>query len=830
MRIADILFSHAVPGALVVDLTAETAGLSSHAALSPELGLPYRRGLAGASEGAALALVLHSLPARGQDDAPPPDLSGLAGLAQRVAHIVFSDRIEAFLELGILDLATRAGHALSSTHITEHRVFRFAGVFERPEGEPTSSRLRLMSEYRLDKLALGELERALAKATRERDGMKASLVEARAGRERLREEIRGLQADHQQLRVEHRLLGVEYQRMTRARDEALGQAGAAQDQVQAYQARLAATFLALERSRGSFAFRLGRATWAAKSAGVNVFAMPRRWLRGFRGRDEVLEKLRERPRLGGGAPLESPAELVGIEKSVLLLGLEPAAGPGPMIAGVVGSRFAVELAASARFRPLAPHDWRHLLEAELPAYVLVTADGLLPGAAWGDWGTPGGRDGAAMLRELVAWCRGMQLPIVYWDTIGAGQVPPGVRFDAVFAVGAGRAPGGRPTVEVLLPAVEPLVWNPLEVARVCPRHPIFVGAFDRRGDRVELAATEALLGAAAGRGLEIFDVHRGLQGPLASTVRFPDELQALVRRRPPAEAERSAIKRAGILLCGNPSAGPGVPSWDVLRGLAMGVHVVSTPLTLDDLELTQAIELAGDQASAAEALDRLAARPLLDEVWRRGFDRILAGYSLRDRLDRIAERCGVAAVAEPPARLAVIARVQSAAEGRALGGFLAAQTVQPAEVRVLVDAEIEIEIDALLGEGIDSARVEMLRATDPRASGWLGDSAATHVLCWSASTPELADAVAELSRAAALTEVDVLALTPGTGASGAAVYGYGPLPAEAVVAVRRTAVLGHLGEGRPPEDAAAALAAGGTGCLIEAHPAAGRADSNRSVA
>src|SRR5262249_5778054 len=161
----------------------------------------------------------------------------------------------------------------------------------------------------------------------------------------------------------------------------------------------------------------------------------RRWIRAFRGGDDVLEKLRSVALLGSGTRRASSLQLAAIEKDLLLLGLEAGARTLPGVAGVVGPRLGEELAASAHFRALAPHSWRHLCEVELPAYVLVTADGLQMGAPWTRWGTPGGRDGSALLRELVGWCRATHVPVVYWDTIGAGRpLPSDLRFDAVFTV------------------------------------------------------------------------------------------------------------------------------------------------------------------------------------------------------------------------------------------------------------------------------------------------------------------------------------------------------------------------------------------------------------
>jgi len=818
VRITDLLFSYAGPGAVVVDLTAESAGLSGHAALAPELGLPYRRGTTGLGAGTARALVLHTLP--GDDEGAGLDLDRFAGLAPAVIHVVFCDRVEAFLERGLIDSAARGGYELASTHYTEHKIFRFAAVLRRPDGEASPSRLRLVNEYRFDKLLLRELERGESRVVHERDAERAKLSELQTAYQRLL-------AEHRQKQDDYRRMRAQCERLSRASDEARRDAEEQSKQIQAYQTRLVATFRALEKSRKSLSFRLGRATWAAvRGGGLNVFGMPRRWVRALRGPDEVVEKLRDVPSLGPAAAAQSRQELDSIEKSILLGGLEQSAGPGVGVAGLVGPRLAAELSASAPFRALPPHSWRHLLEAEPPAYVLVTSDGLQAGSPWASWGTPGGRDGAHLARELVAWCRGQHLPVVYWDTTGAERrLPPGMRFDAVFTVS--RRNGARldRAAEVLAPAVQLLVWNPIAVDRAAPRNPIYVGAFDSRGDKVELAALGAILAAAAGRGLEILDSHHGVQGLLAEAVRFPAELRALARRRPPIGAEKSAIQSAGILVCGNPARECDAPSWELLRGLAMGAHVLSTPAAFDDGALAQAVPWAADEASAGEALDRLARRPLLDATWRAGFHHLVAHYCLGDRLDQIARRIGAQPVAVPRPSVALVARLASAADARALRGFLTAQTALPIDVRVLVDADLSVE--AQLREVV-GARIAVARAEDSNAAHVLIDTSATHLLFWRAGTPPLPELVAELTRAAHLTEAKVLALAAEAGPTP---YRYGAPPPEAAVAVARTAVQDRLRAGTSIEGVVAAqLAADGADCFIASPSGSAAADSARSVA
>jgi len=462
----------------------------------------------------------------------------------------------------------------------------------------------------------------------------------------------------EQTRDELARLRVANQQLSRALEESRAQTTAERQRADLAAKQLATTQRRLGSARGAISFRIGRATrLAVRMSRKNPLAVPWRWVQAFRGPDEILTEVTAdgAPRAPLLAQVES-AERRQIECDVVLAGGgEGAAGPRPHVAGIVGERLACELELSTSYRPLPPDFWRHLLEQASPTYVLVTADGLAAGSAWAGFGTPGGRDGAAELAALVAWCRARSLPVVYWDTIGVPRprlgVPRGMPFDAFYSVSPrccreARLEGGA-VASLLPPAVELLRYNPDGVSPAVPDHPIYVGGFDLRRDPAELAALEALLRAGAGRGLEILDEHWAIQGGLAGVLQFPGELVPLRRRRPPLEQEIAAVRRAGLVISGNPAAAVDFASWGMLRALALGANVVSTPANPGDVAISAAVSFV-EPRWAGDSIARAAAVPRLGEAWRGAFARLGEAYALRERLDAIATRLGVPRVATEP--------------------------------------------------------------------------------------------------------------------------------------------------------------------------------------
>lgn len=173
-------------------------------------------------------------------------------------------------------------------------------------------------------------------------------------------------------------------RTSRALDEALVSAKHQRERAEALEARATMLLRRLDAARRSVSFRLGR---AARD--------PRRWREILQGHDEILDDAGEPP---------SQAEPV----------FDPGL-PGPPTSSPL-----------ATLDTLTPHGWRDTLERDPPTLVLIRAESLASGTPWGDWGTPGGRDGLALVGELVAWCRARRIPVAF-----VGAPVPRLAFDLI---------------------------------------------------------------------------------------------------------------------------------------------------------------------------------------------------------------------------------------------------------------------------------------------------------------------------------------------------------------------------------------------------------------
>lgn len=821
MRIANILFDHASPGALIVDLTRDAVSEDVEHELPPgHIGSTVREPPGEGEVEADCVLWLRQVDPETPPD--PPILEGAGPDDRQVIHVIFARSIEHFIEMGLVEDAAERGLEIASLHMTEKRALRFAAVLKAAAPDARDrTRLRLVNEHRVTRALLrwldDEVRRSRAteeEATSKLSGVRSRAEQAERERASLAERLEAAQEELQHLRAqraeaEESLLRLRREHaatvdeLARSRTSAERTAERLQEELagrehhearaEQLEAELDRVFHRLRRSRQAVTFRVGRATTKAlRASRKNPLTLPVSWISAFRSEDEIVAEL-DPARLRREEPIASPSARAGIdvaavERDYFLTGVELGGGPGPCVAGVVGPRLARELAAATRFHALTPNAWRHVLEADPPSYVLVTRDGLAPGSAWGQFGTPAGKDGAAELSQLLAWCHARSLPVAYWDTLGKPAprlgLPMGLSFDAAFSVSARRCadevPGAR-QVEHLLPGVELLVHSPVGRPTGKPSGVIFAGSFDRRSPRDQLEILAALLRAAPSGSLEIFDAMWGYQGAAAAAVRFPDDLVPATQPRPSVEAEARAMRAAGVVIASNAVSEADFPAWQALRGLASGAHVVSTPAALDDPRLASSISWAVPDTDHAALFERLVDKPVLsDDAAVRVLRHVAGRYDLRDRLDRIAAHFGVPAVARPRAAFDVVAQPSSEEEANALADWVQAQTTAPRSVRVV--ASEGVDPDALRGR-VSSRVVPVSHVRDiiPRS----GSTDATHLYLWDPGRSDGADVLGHLADAARWSDAEIVAVAGDPGANGPRIpFGYSSRPDIAAAAVR----------------------------------------------
>lgn len=735
MRIANILYEYAGAGARVVDLTPDGVAERVRGELPPEFLGEIRRH---AASGDRDAVVLQAL-----GETLSWDVEG-------TVVVVFAERIDAFFGAGLVTEAASRGLEVVDVHVTERPELRHAAVLRR--SERGAELLRVVNEYRIVRPMLRRLDE-------ETDRARESAHKARVMKERAENELAGTARALAELRDERAPRAAELERLRGASaklDRTLAERDAYRKRAEQLEAELERVHHRLRRSRESVTFRVGRATTVAlRAARKKPWTLPKSWVDTFRGKDPLVDEL-DPSRLRAPAPKVDAGEddLEAVERRHFLLGMGPR-GAAASVAGVVGHRLARQLARNGSFRLLTPNAWRHLLEVESPAFVLVTRDGMAPGTAWGDFGSPQGRDGTAELTALTQWCARRGLPVVWWDTLGVPALrhgaPRGPRFDAVFTVSPRLAAEGEGRrVEPLLPALEPYLHAPLGGAGEPPRGVVFAGRFDRRLPRRQLASLGAILDASKGRGLRILDEAWGYQGVGAAAVRLPEALQPYARPRPGHEAEAWSIRDAGISVTVHDADDADFPSWQALRSLALGAQVISTPGAFVDDALTPRIAQVASEVEAETALTAAFERPPMF-VEHELLDRLASEYGLASRLSTMAERLGTAEVATPRAVLDLLAFPRSNEELAALGGWLKRQQLLPRRLRLVVADGVDVD---RLASPVPVSRLRRLAGAMPtlRAEG------ATHVVPWGAGVSARRDGLQQLSRAIRWSDAPVVAL------------------------------------------------------------------------
>jgi hypothetical protein len=158
-----------------------------------------------------------------------------------------------------------------------------------------------------------------------------------------------------------------------------------------------------------------------------------------------------------------------------------------------------------------PGDWREVVDRDRPDLLFVESARLGDDERWaGDGsGAPGGA-----LREIVDWCRGEDIPSVFWNTEGPSDpdllIETAKIFDHVFTTRGELVPRyrellGHDRVEVLPFAAQPRIHNPVNVSSGRRHDVAFAGTYftEEYPDRAEQMRT--VLEPARGAGLHVYN-------------------------------------------------------------------------------------------------------------------------------------------------------------------------------------------------------------------------------------------------------------------------------------------------------------------------------------
>ncbi len=318
-----------------------------------------------------------------------------------------------------------------------------------------------------------------------------------------------------------------------------------------------------------------------------------------------------------------------------------------------------------------PADWRRVLEENPPDLLLVESCWRGPGESWhyqvrelGAWPA---KVSGYVLPDVVAWCQRRGIPTVFYNKEDPPNfdvfLPAARLFDWVFTSDANCVPAyvrelGHDRVRPLAFAAQPRLHNPLRDAppagSVC-----FAGTWYQHRHHGRRGAADVVLRPALDFGLHIFDRVAGSADP---NYHWPPAYRAALRGSLPYAEMLDAYKRYQVFLNINSvSDSPTMFARRVFELLACGTPVISSwSLGLEQM-LGDVVLLSNDETTTRRHLERL----LGDEEYRArlsllGRRRVFHAHTYTHRLQAILDAAGPARPPLAPARLAMLACVESA--------------------------------------------------------------------------------------------------------------------------------------------------------------------------
>ena len=462
-----------------------------------------------------------------------------------------------------------------------------------------------------------------------------------------------------------------------------------------------------------------------------------------------------------------------------------------------------------------PDNWEAVLTKQPPHLLLVESAWHGNGGAWQyQVGTYSYADSVGLphLSALTGWCRERGIPTVFWnkeDPVHFDKFKQAARlFDVVLTTDAEcieryRAlPGLRAKVVDALPfAAQPRLHNPILVNGEREAVPAFGGTYYRNRHPERRAQLEALLDAATGSGLVIYDRTYGQE---SDSVGFPERFAPHIRGGLTYDQMVAAYKRYRVFLNANSVlSSPTMFSRRVFELLACGTPVVSTPSAGMQQLFGDIVDAVDNEDDARAAIERL----LNDDVlWQErsaaGIRRVHGQHTYAHRLARVAALAGYDIPAFGDERVAVLL-LGDDASGRGIDSVVA-QSQPPHDV----------VIGAASGVAAPGATVIAQQAGGPRSqrlAELAGHTDAPWVLIADGRHTYRLDHLADLAVARRWTSADVIGVAPGgdDSAHGAdhAAHRYVSRVEPHGALVRRALVAEHGWDDRVPDQTQARLAA-----------------------
>lgn len=351
------------------------------------------------------------------------------------------------------------------------------------------------------------------------------------------------------------------------------------------------------------------------------------------------------------------------------------------------------------FRPefdyidFTPDDYRETIDRERPDMLLVESIWRGKDETWNKLMVPdmSGGGPAEPVRDLVAHCRALGIPTVFWNK----EDPPNfehfietaVLFDHIFTtdesvVARYVAAAGHDRVGVLPFAAQPMLHNPVGAPVDRPLDVAFLGTFYGRKHAARKRQMEMILDPARDFGVHIYSRVAATAG-----YAFPDKYQAHLIGTVPYEQVLGAYRSYKVLL--NVNSAPDSRTMcarRVFEILACGGTVLSGPSPAIEAVLGAGVVHESD--SYGHTRDVLAHvlsnEPLRERRALEGMRRVLAAHTYEHRVDAILAAVGISARSDQPT-VTLVAPVRDADEART-AVRIAVEQSRPPEQLVLVTA------------------------------------------------------------------------------------------------------------------------------------------------
>jgi hypothetical protein len=303
--------------------------------------------------------------------------------------------------------------------------------------------------------------------------------------------------------------------------------------------------------------------------------------------------------------------------------------------------------------PLLPHDADVVLESVGADLVLIEAAAMLAGSAWAYAGDPAATDRGRRLGRLIAGARALGKPVIFIRNVPA-HLAPGLDWVAASCDAAWDGGFG----------VQLARFNPIGVAGQRPSDPVYAGARDPREPPAVRALLDWLTGEGGGSGPLLLTGEGGGSGPVLLTGEGGGSGPVLLTGET-AWRRRPALYREHALFV---TVDPG----QAREQLACGARVIM---------------VTGDRAALrGQIAAARAERPLTEGEAFGELREIFTAHATPVRLAELARLAGLPEHLVTGRQIAVLARVQDAADAADLAARLGRQRMTPAELVVAVAA------------------------------------------------------------------------------------------------------------------------------------------------